>query len=243
MSRDDWFPSMEKPGFVREIARGSGNVALFPLLLRGTPRLLCGRSLTGPGAPRTNCAGANETLILVVQTPGNLLRRRHAEAPTGEPRHVGVADRPTSFMPRGTPLQRNPTSILPSAKPYLAAYNQHLVEWTWGKVLDEFLQRGKENTLKRKQRSMRSQPFRFLAEKNWSSRRPTTSVRSSASGGSSANYFLRCLHNLALGMGWLSGPVIPAKLWPAVKFGTKRGITAREHERILALETGSERRS
>jgi integrase len=54
--------------------------------------------------------------------------------------------------------------------------------------------------------------------------------------------FLRCVHNLALGLGWLPWPVLPPRLWPAVHTKPKRGITLEEHNRILAAEQNTERR-
>ena len=61
-------------------------------------------------------------------------------------------------------------------------------------------------------------------------------------GGPSTNHFLRCLHNLALGMGWLPGAIIPPKLWPVVTSKPKRGIRQEEHEKIIAAERNEERR-
>ena len=36
--------------------------------------------------------------------------------------------------------------------------------------------------------------------------------------------FLRCLQNLALGLGWLPWAILPPKLWPALRTKPKRGI-------------------
>lgn len=56
------------------------------------------------------------------------------------------------------------------------------------------------------------------------------------------NVFLRRLHNFALDMNWLFGPVIPKRQWPVVKYKEKRAITADEHQRIVERETNPERR-
>ena len=56
------------------------------------------------------------------------------------------------------------------------------------------------------------------------------------------NCDVRCLHNLAIGLGWLPWPIIPAKLWPKPKTKTKRAITSQEHQRILASEKNTERK-
>src|SRR5260370_36251098 len=54
---------------------------------------------------------------------------------------------------------------------------------------------------------------------------------------------LRCVHNLALGLGWLPWPVLPPKLWPIQHFKPKRGITQNEQWRIVAAEQNRERRT
>jgi len=56
------------------------------------------------------------------------------------------------------------------------------------------------------------------------------------------NHFLRCLHNLALGLGWILSPVIPPKLWPKSAKKPKRGITWEEHQKIVQNENNEERK-
>jgi len=56
------------------------------------------------------------------------------------------------------------------------------------------------------------------------------------------NVFLRRLHNFALDMNWLLGPVIPKRQWPKVRYKDKRAITADEHQRIVEREPNPERR-
>ena len=59
----------------------------------------------------------------------------------------------------------------------------------------------------------------------------------------STNVHLRKLHNFCLAMGWLPWPIIPKRLWPAVKFQPKRSITLAEHLLIIEREKNPERRS
>jgi len=54
-------------------------------------------------------------------------------------------------------------------------------------------------------------------------------------------HYLKRLHNLALGLGWLAFPVLAPRLWPKPHFKSKRGITLAEHQRILAAEKNPER--
>jgi hypothetical protein len=54
-------------------------------------------------------------------------------------------------------------------------------------------------------------------------------------------HYLKRLHNLAVGLGWLAFPVLAPRLWPKLRFKSKRGITLAEHRRILAAEKNPER--
>lgn len=49
----------------------------------------------------------------------------------------------------------------------------------------------------------------------------------------STNVHLRKLHNFYLSMTWLPWPLIPNRLWPEVRFQSKRAITAEEHQLML----------
>lgn len=57
------------------------------------------------------------------------------------------------------------------------------------------------------------------------------------------NVFLRKLHNLALDMECLLGPVLVKPPWSRVKFDSKRAINETEHRRICAREANPERRT
>lgn len=62
-------------------------------------------------------------------------------------------------------------------------------------------------------------------------------------GGVSTNTFLRRVQNFCVGMNWLPCPVLPAKLWPPVKYKGKRATKYEEHQRIVAWEHNPERRA
>ncbi len=55
--------------------------------------------------------------------------------------------------------------------------------------------------------------------------------------------FFRCVHNWALGLGWLPWPILPHKLWPDMKARKKRGIAANEHQTIITSEKSEESRT
>jgi hypothetical protein len=63
------------------------------------------------------------------------------------------------------------------------------------------------------------------------------------SGTVSTNVYLRRIHNFALDMNWLLGPVVVRRHWPKIKFREKRAITLEEHGRIVEREGNPERRA
>ena len=61
-------------------------------------------------------------------------------------------------------------------------------------------------------------------------------------GTKSTNHFLRRLHNLAVGLGWLNWPLLAPKLWPKTEWRKNRGITREQHQKIVSTEINPERR-
>jgi len=139
--------------------------------------------------------------------------------------------------------EQHPTLNLGIAKLYLAAADPKLLERTWQQVMDEFCSKGKDSTRLRRERAMRSKPFAHLQVKKIIETTADDLRNVIALGGVFTNHFLRCLHNLALGLGWLPWPIIPPKLWPAASSKDKRAITYEEHQRILRGEANAERRA
>ena len=90
---------------------------------------------------------------------------------------------------------------------------------------------------------MRSRPFGLIREKKIVETTADDLRSVLKEGGVFTNHFLKCLHNLAFGLGWLPWPIIPAKLWPLTWSRPKRGITEEEHGRITQCETGVERKA
>jgi integrase len=126
---------------------------------------------------------------------------------------------------------------------YLGAHDPNMVLRTWQVVMDEFCKRGKEQTWIRRKRAMRTAAFAGLKSKKLVETTADDLRLALSLGGSSANHFLRCLHNLALGLGWIPVAIIPSKLWPEPARREKRAITIQEHERVVASENNIERRN
>jgi len=163
---------------------------------------------------------------------------------TGKQESLGTRDRSEAERIRCSKNEaaQQPFLGLALGRAYLAAHDPKLIQRTWEVVMDDFRQRGLPHTHRRRERAMRSRPFRLirhlkLVETTADDLRDVLKL-----GGSSTNHFLRCLHNLAVGMGWLPGPILPSKIWPVAKPKVKRGITGAEHRRIVEAEHNVERR-
>jgi len=129
------------------------------------------------------------------------------------------------------------------AKAYLVGTDPKLVERTWAFVMQEFCSVKKESTRLRRERAIKSQAFSFIRNKRLVETTPEDFYTVLKSGGVFTQHILRCLHNLAFGMGWILAPVIPPKLWPKIEKKHKRAITLEEHQRIIQAENNAERKS
>lgn len=139
---------------------------------------------------------------------------------------------------------RQPALNVSIARAYLVGADPKLMERTWAFVMEEFCSVGKESTRLRRRRAVRSKAFAPIRNKKLIETTAEDFLTVIRSGGSFANHILRCLHNLALGMGWLLAPVIALKLWPKIDKKPKRAITLEEHQKIIAAENGkAERKS
>lgn len=128
------------------------------------------------------------------------------------------------------------------ARAYLAGVDPNLLERTWKKVMMECCSKGRDTTRRRNERAFRGKPFDQICDKKLLETTGDDLRAVIKAGGSFTNHILRCLHNLALGMGWLLGPIIPPKLWPESAKRPKRSITEDEHNRIVQAENNPERR-
>lgn len=128
------------------------------------------------------------------------------------------------------------------AKAYLSAQDPQIVERTWDDVMREFCTRGKPQTQLWRKRATRTKPFEMLRHKKLVETTADDFFAVLRAGRVVTHSFLRCVHNLAVGLGWLAWPIIPSKLWPTVRTKPKRGITWDEHQRIVAAEKNQERR-
>jgi integrase len=112
---------------------------------------------------------------------------------------------------------------------------------TWQSVMEQMQTHGKESTRTRCARAMKSRAFDALRYIKLVETTAEDFVTILNGGKVSVAHYLKRLHNLALGLGWLAFPALAPRLWPKPRFKSKRGITASEHQRILAAEKNPER--
>jgi len=167
------------------------------------------------------------------------------DSETGEQKSLCTSDKREAERLRATKNEaaQQPLLGLTLAKAYLAAYDPKLIERTWDAVISEFSSRGKESTQLRRARAMKSRPFVLIRHRKLVETTADDLRAALQAGGVFANHFLRCMHNLALGLGWLPSPIIPPKLWPTPKTKPKRGISIEEHQLILRHEQNPERKA
>jgi integrase len=128
------------------------------------------------------------------------------------------------------------------AKAYLVGTDPKLVERTWAFVFQEFCSVKKDSTRQRRERAVKNKAFNLIRNKRLVETTAEDFHNVLKSGGVYINHSLRCIHNLALGMGWILAPIIPPKLWPQVEAKRKRAVTFEEHQKIIAAENGNTER-
>src|SRR5665213_3058784 len=166
------------------------------------------------------------------------------DAKTGKRRSLRTTDRREAQRLRDAENQavEQPMLNLALGKAYLAAIDPTMAQRTWQTVIQEFCGRGQSTTRARNSRATCSKDFAALRKKKLVETGPGDLRQVLKTTGTFNNHVLRCLHNLALGLGWLPWPIIPPKLWPKPKETPRRAITLEEHQKILTSEQDRERR-
>ena len=128
------------------------------------------------------------------------------------------------------------------ARAYLVGTDPKLVERTWAFVMEEFCAVKKDSTRNGTSGQSKAEAFNLIRNKRLVETTAEDFYAVFKSGGVFTNHIFRCIHNLALGMGWVLAPVIPPKLWPKVEKKHRSAITLEEHQRILGAENNAERK-
>lgn len=137
---------------------------------------------------------------------------------------------------------RAPLLNLSLARAYLAAHDPVMASRTWRAVMEESIQQGRVTTRERYTRAVRDHAFDSIRDKPLIQTTAEDFLRVLRAGGRATNHFLRRLHNLALGLGWLLAPVLHPKRWPKITAKPRRAITWAEHCDIVDTESDPERR-
>ena len=119
---------------------------------------------------------------------------------------------------------------------YLAAHDPHLVTRTWSDVMAELATHGQESSRRRCWRDLQGHPYDLIRHQPIIETTSENLLAVLRAGGAATNNYLRRLHNLALGLGWLAWPILAPKTWPKVRSKPKRGITWQEHLQIVNSE-------
>lgn len=133
-----------------------------------------------------------------------------------------------------------PMMNLVMARTYLAAQDPKLISRTWADVMDRFCKRGQPTTQWRHERAVKTKALLYLRNKRLVETTADDFIRVLDLGTNSTVLFLQTLHNDALGMGWIPGPILPRKLWPKVKKKARRAVTEEEHHALVASCTTDE---
>lgn len=135
-----------------------------------------------------------------------------------------------------------PTLGIALAKAYLSAHDSEVAKRSWQEVIERYCSTGKEQTQKDRRLVANRKPQCLLREMKLIETTADDLMNILNAGGVMTNCYVRGLHNLALGLGWLPMPILPPKLWPEIQTKPKRGITAQEHEKIISTEVNGERK-
>ena len=161
---------------------------------------------------------------------------------TGKQESLGTADKMEArrLLHTRNEAASQPAMNLQIARAYLAAGDPKVTCRTWQDVMDETTKNKTGLTRKRWESLMRNPALDELRTLRLMETRAEHFMKAFASGRVGMNMCLRRLHSFAVDTGWLPWPVMPRKCWPKIEYGEKRGLTAEEHQRIIAAERDEE---
>jgi integrase len=138
---------------------------------------------------------------------------------------------------------QTPALNLQLGRAYITHADPKMATRTWQEAMAELISHGQQTSQTRCAREFKSTVYDIIRNTPIAL---TTSEAFKAvlnRGGAATNNYLRRLHNLALGNGWIQWNIIPAKQWGKPTKKPKRAVTLEEHNRIIASEQSEERRS
>jgi integrase len=164
---------------------------------------------------------------------------------TGKQQSLRTRDRAeamTLFHARNESF-RQPFLNLQIAKAYLAGTDSGVRIRTWQHAFDAVTATKQGSTQVRWQIAARQKAFDLIRHHVILETQLEHLLACLKAGTVSTNVHLRKLHNFCLSMGWLAWPIVPKRLWQAIRHQPKRAITLEEHRRIIEREKNPERRN
>ena len=163
---------------------------------------------------------------------------------TREQRSLGTTDKETAqrLLDTENQARQTPALNLQLGKVYMTNTDPKMATRSWQEAMNELSSHGKESSQNRCQRELKSKAFDIIRNKIIIETTGEDLRAVLKRGGAATNNYLRRLHNLALGNGWLHWHIIPPKQWEKPIKTAKRGITFEEHSKIIAAEQNEERR-
>jgi integrase len=140
---------------------------------------------------------------------------------------------------------REPTLNLQKARVYILGSDPDAVTRTWEDALGALIASKPADSENRARlvRFSKEKALKPLLDVALLETRAEQVLNVLCDGGVSTNTFLHRVQNFCVGMNWLPCAVLPAKLWPPVKYKGKRATKYEEHQRIVAREHNPERRT
>jgi len=163
---------------------------------------------------------------------------------TGEQQSLGTSDpmEAQRLLDAKNQGRQTPSLNMQLGKTFIMHADPKMATRTWQEAIDEMSSHGQEVSQTRYAREFKSTAYSIIRDKPIIE---TTSEDLKAvlkRGGAQTNNYLRRLHNLALGNGWIHWHIIGPKQWPKPERKPKRAITIEEHKKIIAAEQNEERR-
>jgi integrase len=163
---------------------------------------------------------------------------------TGKQKSLGTRERAVAMTVVNARNEafRQPHLNLQLAKAYLAGTDSGMTTRTWQNAFDAITETKHGSTQVRWRCAAKQKAFDLIRHRVILGTQPEFFLACLKAGTVSTNIHLRKLHNFCLAMDWITRPILPKRLWPAIRHQPKRAITLEEHRRIVEREQNPERR-
>lgn len=168
----------------------------------------------------------------------------YEDTKTGKQESLGTRDRAEArtLLAARNESVRQPQLNLHLARTYLAGSDSGVATRTWqDDALNVIVESKQGSTQKRWRSAAKEKALDGIRHRVIIETQAEHLLACLKAGTVSTNVHLRKLHNFCLSMNWLPWPIIPKRLWPEVRYQTRRAITLEEHRLIIEREKNPER--